>query len=261
MLHTVSRGDGPKPVLLIHGFLGTSRNLVSLGRRLCDTRTDWRVVLPDLRGHGISPPLREGDGLAALAADICALATELSAEPIDMIGHSLGGRVALAALAQAPERFARTTLIDIGPGTLPNLTGPMQRLFERLMGAPPAAPSRQDMRNFFLGGGIDAGLADWAMTNLDVGADGGVHWRFDRAALARLHWQEGGDDLWQVAQTYGARLHCIVGGRSGFVPPDDQQRFKDYGATVDVLPESGHFVHVDALNELTALVTQKATGA
>lgn len=262
MLPFASRGSGAKVVLLVHGFLGTGRNLMSLARRLAETRPDWQVLLPDLRGHGSSLPLGRDDGIEVLAADILALAqAQGGGQPVSLIGHSLGGRVALAALAQAPQAFDQVTLLDISPSPLPSLTGAMQRLFERLMGAPAAMASREEMRAFFLAGGLDAGLTDWAMTNLVVAPAGQVHWRIDRAALAQLHWRETGDDLWAAAQAHGDKLRCIAGGASAFVSAADAERLRDCGASVQVLAGAGHFLHVDALNPLVELLTQPAAEA
>jgi pimeloyl-ACP methyl ester carboxylesterase len=252
----MSRGEGSKPVLLVHGFLGSGRNLVSLARKLCEVRPDWRVLLPDLRGHGASPPLREGDGLEQLAADLCELAGAHGSS-CRLMGHSLGGRVALSALSLRPELFTEVDLLDIAPGPLRGLSGPMQRLFERLMGAPAVMESRTAMRDFFLAGDIDVALTDWALTNLDVGADGSVHWRIDRAALASLHWRETGDDRWSVVSEHASKLRCIAGGKSSFVPPPVRERFVRAGVRVDVLPAAGHFLHVDALPELVATLTAK----
>ena len=257
MLHTIRRGEGPRPILLVHGFLGTGRNLQSLARRLSDADPSLCVTLPDLRGHGASPPLGETDTLDALASDVVEWAQAQGPHRPTLVGHSLGGRVALAALAQASDAFNQVVLLDIGPAKLPSLRGPMQRLFERLMGAPPTAASRAEMRAFFLEGEVEASLTDWVLTNLSVDEHGEVQWRFDRAALARLHWQEGAALLWPVVEQHAPRIWCIAGGRSEFVPPSEQEIFASLGVHVDIIAEAGHFIHVDAVTELVPLLLRK----
>lgn len=254
MLHHFDRGSGAPVTLLLHGFLGTGRNLSSLARRLSE-RAGGLVAACDLRGHGGSPPLGEDADLEALAADVVDAAQTLGeGAPVHLVGHSLGGRVALAALHAAPEAFGRVVLLDIAPGPLPVLRGPMQRTFERLMGAPPRAASRTEMRQFFLDGEVAPSMADWVLTNLEPSADGSVRWRFERAALARLHWGETDVDLWPIAQAHGKRLHLIYGGASTFVRPEDVARLGAAGARVDELPGAGHFLHVDALDGLLDLL-------
>lgn len=250
MLHTNERGSGEPVTLLLHGFLGTGRNLASLARRLSE-RAGGRVVAADLLGHGSSPPLPPEASLHDLAQAVVACARTLAGgAPVHLVGHSLGGRVALAALEVAPEAFARVVLLDIAPGPLPVLRGPMQRTFERLMGAPPQASSRAEMRTFFLDGDVSTSMADWVLTNLAPAADGSVRWRLDRAALAQLHWRETDVDLWPLALAHGPRLELVYGGASAFVRPEDVARLQGAGARCHELVGAGHFLHVDALEAL-----------
>jgi len=94
-LHLETLGEGPTLVLL-HGWSRSSADLLPLAARLAGHR---RLVLPDLRGHGRSSPAPLT--LDLLAADLAAV---LEAEPAGavVVGWSLGGQVALAALAAAP---------------------------------------------------------------------------------------------------------------------------------------------------------------
>ncbi|HSE95744.1 MAG TPA: alpha/beta fold hydrolase, partial [Methylomirabilota bacterium] len=91
-------GDGPRPILLLHGFLGSARNLAAIGRMLAERdprRTAWIFDLP---GHGASPPLPPGANLATAATHVLTTARALGLPgPWPIIGHSLGGRVALGA--------------------------------------------------------------------------------------------------------------------------------------------------------------------
>ena len=96
LAHTVV-GEGPREVVLLHGFLGSGQNLRGLARRWGE-RAPGRFLFPDLRGHGTSPPLTADSDLAQLAADVMATAAAAGfTPPLTLVGHSLGGRVALAA--------------------------------------------------------------------------------------------------------------------------------------------------------------------
>ena len=80
-----------------------------------------RVVTVDQRGQCDSPGTgRETDaGLAALAADLVALGEALDDRPAHLVGHSLGGLVARAAVLAAPRRWASLTLLGSGPAAVP----------------------------------------------------------------------------------------------------------------------------------------------
>src|SRR4051794_13308410 len=108
-------GGGPRSTVLLHGFLGSGKNLRTLAQRWSAASPERTLLLPDLRGHGESPPLAASADLDSLAADVLAAAADLPA-PLSFVGHSLGGRVALAAARRAPGRVADVVLLDIGPG-------------------------------------------------------------------------------------------------------------------------------------------------
>lgn len=257
MLHYDTRGTGPTTLLLLHGFLGSGRNLMSLARRLSESRPELTVVLPDLRGHGSSPGLDAESTLTTLAQDVLELSQSLSPQgPCELVGHSLGGRVALCASHLAPAYWRKTTLLDIGPTPFGILSGAMQRIFERLMGAPAVCSDRAAMKAFFIEGQVPGPLADWVLTNLVVGGEGRFQWRIDRAQLAQFHWNEAEVDLWPLVPPLAAQLEVIYGGASAFVSPAMREQLRAAGVPVTELPGASHFVHVDALEPLVAALTR-----
>jgi pimeloyl-ACP methyl ester carboxylesterase len=104
-------GRGDPTCVLIHGITLDRDDLRPLAQPLAATHA---VVSMDLRGHGQSPV---GDGweIEDLAADVSALAESLDVRGAVLIGHSLGGLVALATAARAPERFAGLVILDSTP--------------------------------------------------------------------------------------------------------------------------------------------------
>lgn len=242
-----------QPVILLHGFLGSGRNLTSVARRLVEVHPELRIVLPDLTGHGESPPLPPGADLETLASDVLQLGQSLSLPaPWILIGHSQGGRTALEALRHAPDRISRVVLLDIAPGPIVDSgsAGPLRLLNE----APASAPDRETFRAHFRNAGLSAGLTEWLLMNLVRDDQGQLIWRFDRAALAALHPRVNAADLWPVVEQYGDRIRCIRGGRAPYVSDEDVRRFEENGCRVDTIADAGHFLHVDRLDELIALL-------
>jgi esterase len=251
-------GDGEAGVILLHGFLGSGRNLRTLAQRWQQRQPEHRFLLPDLRGHGVSPPLPAGDApvtLEHLAADVLATAqhNDLRA-PFHLVGHSLGGRVALAAARLAPDSISEITLLDIGPGPIDPAFSESRRVLDMLIAAPAEATDRRELRAFFVARGLSVPLADWLLMNLD-NAGGKVHWRIDRAALDRLHGNSMTEDLWDVVQGHEIPISCIRGGRSRYVSDAEAARLRAAGCPTTTLPDAGHFVHVDALPALLDLLT------
>lgn len=255
-------GAGSEAVMLLHGFLGSARNLRTLAQRWQQLQPENRFVLPDLRGHGVSPPLPAGGNvtLAALAADVLATARQQElTPPYRLVGHSLGGRVALAAARIAPESIAEIALLDIGPGPIDPAKSESRRVLDVLLAAPDEAHDRRELRGFFVGRGLSPPLTDWLLMNLETVA-GRVRWRIDRQALEKLHSQSMAEDLWDVVQAKAVALRCVRGARSGYVSDAEAARLRAAGCPTATLPDAGHFVHVDALPALLDWLTGPAAG-
>jgi pimeloyl-ACP methyl ester carboxylesterase len=107
-LHYSEAGQG-MPVVLLHGFPLSSAIWHKQQDRLKDL---YRVITPDLRGHGQSPAPAGVYEMETLARDVLALLDSLQIEKAVILGHSMGGYVVLAAWKLAPERFLALGLID-----------------------------------------------------------------------------------------------------------------------------------------------------
>ena len=253
MLAHAIRGTGHQDVVLLHGFLGMGRNLASVARLWAAVDEDKRFILPDLLGHGTSPPLPSAPTLLHLGEALVALLRQLHrGAPYHLVGHSLGGRVALQTCALAPEMVSAVTLLDIEPGptaaTDPH--GP-SRLVPILLSAPKAVADRASMRKHFTDRGVPGALSDWLLMNL-ARRDGSYVWRIGRRALATLAQSSQKTDLWPLLPQLRCRVHCIRGERSTFVSDDVAARMVNAGIPVETIADAGHFLHVDqpvALNE------------
>src|SRR6266576_1789910 len=103
-------GSGP-PVVLIHGMVNSSRHWEEVALRLADRYT---VVAPDLIGHGDSATPRGDYSLGAHAASIRDLLAAIGVDRASIVGHSLGGGVAMQFFYQFPQRTERLVLVSSG---------------------------------------------------------------------------------------------------------------------------------------------------
>src|SRR3712207_6422371 len=110
--HAIYRscGSGP-PVVLIHGMINSSRHWERVALQLGDRHT---VIAPDLLGHGDSATPRGDYSLGAHAASIRDLLSAIGIERASIVGHSLGGGVAMVYFWQFPQRTERLALISSG---------------------------------------------------------------------------------------------------------------------------------------------------
>lgn len=104
-------GHGPTLVLL-HGYTGSKENWLALMPHLNER---WRVVAPDLPGWGASTRRDAADyGYVAQAERLAAWLPTLGAEPVILVGHSMGGGIAAVLAARHPELVSRLVLMDAG---------------------------------------------------------------------------------------------------------------------------------------------------
>ncbi len=108
MLNTVLY-DGPAatPLLIAHGLFGSARNWNVIAKRLSATRP---VVVVDMRNHGASPWF-DTHSYPELAEDLAAVMDG----PMDVLGHSMGGKAAMLLALAHPERVNRLVVADIAP--------------------------------------------------------------------------------------------------------------------------------------------------
>ena len=103
-------GEGA-PIVLLHGLFGRSQNLGQLARRLA---TRARVISMDLRNHGASAHAA-GMDYKTLGADVMETLSALSVPQAALLGHSMGGKTAMAAALMSPSRVSRLLVADIAP--------------------------------------------------------------------------------------------------------------------------------------------------
>ncbi|WP_183100199.1 alpha/beta fold hydrolase [Nocardioides pelophilus] len=108
-LHTTSYGDHGSRIVFCHGLFGQGRNWTQHAKALA---TDHRVLLVDMPDHGRSPWSERFDFVAA-AAQVAEL---LSADdPVALVGHSMGGKIAMVLALQHPELVERLCVVDVAP--------------------------------------------------------------------------------------------------------------------------------------------------
>ncbi|MEE3642918.1 MULTISPECIES: esterase [unclassified Brenneria] len=109
--HYAHQPNGGLPVVLIHGLFGNLDNLGVLGR---DLQSQHDVLQLDLRNHGLSPRSPQMT-YPAMAQDVVELLDALNITRAIIIGHSMGGKVAMSLSAVIPQRLEKLVAIDIAP--------------------------------------------------------------------------------------------------------------------------------------------------
>ncbi len=114
-LHHETIGSGPE-VVVLHGLFGAGRNWLSVARRLSER---FRFHLVDLRNHGRSPHAASMS-YTDMAGDVEALCKRLTLTEINLVGHSMGGKVAMTLALTSSRGIRRLINVDIAPVAYPD---------------------------------------------------------------------------------------------------------------------------------------------
>ncbi len=238
ILHTTALGAGP-PVALLHGLFGRSQNLAAVARGLAGA---MRVISIDLRNHGASPHAA-GMDYRTLAADVLETLAAADALPAALLGHSMGGKAAMAASLLAPASVRRLLVADIAPVAYAHHNAPIAAAMLALDLKPGLTRAEADQA---LQPAVpDAAVRGFLLQNLVTGAS--PSWRIGLRQIA-----DAIDDIQSWPEfPAGARYQgpslFVSGGKSDYVRPADHETIKRLfpAAEFSQLPEAGHWLHAD----------------
>jgi esterase len=256
LFHRDLGGTGNPPLVLLHGMLGSSRNWQTAG---ADLAARFHVFALDLRNHGRSPheasmtyPEMMADILAWMDAQALPVAT--------IVGHSMGGKVAMLLACRHPKRVARLIVVDIAPkgyawiGHRASFAAMNELELEDIR-------SRADAELRF-----EARVPSWPMrkfltTNLDRKPDGRWFWQINLPVLTQALEQLEANPL-EAADRFDGPTVFIAGGKSNYIEPDDRSAILKHfpRAVLREIAEAGHNPHMEAREAFVAEVMAAVPG-
>jgi pimeloyl-ACP methyl ester carboxylesterase len=231
---------GGPPLVFIHGLFGSSANWRGIARRFSDA---YRVLVPDLRNHGQSPH-SDDVSFKSQAADVLALLDASGEEQAVLVGHSMGGKVAMRLALDAPERVTALACVDIAPVSYPgDRFGP---IFEAMAAVDPETLASRQQADARLAGFLPARqLRSYLLQNL-VKEQDGWRWRLNLGALEQGMQEVSGFDAPADARFLGEALF-VYGGNSSYVKPEHAKiiRYWFPYARLRQIAGAGHWVYAD----------------
>lgn len=233
-LHYQTLGQG-QPLVLLHGLFGSADNWGSIAKHFAQ---HYQVISVDLRNHGRSPH-NDSQTLADMAEDLRQLCDDLGVTPLHLLGHSLGGRVAMQFAAQYPERVNKLMVVDMG---IRAYADAHTHLIDAMLALDLSQVQSRSKADKALSTSIrNLMVRQFLLTNL-VKVNDQLQWRINLPALKAnyAHFQAA------LAVHYEKPCLFIRGGQSDYVRDQDlagiQQHFPQ--AQFVSLP-TGHWVHAE----------------
>src|SRR5690606_32475686 len=230
-------GSGGVPVLLIHGLFGAGDNLGSLARRLATTR---RVLMVALRNHGQSPHTSTMSQ-AEMADDVLALLERLGIARADIVGHSLGGKVAMQLAMNHPECVRRLVVVDIAPVDYPR---GHDTVFAALHAVDlSAVNSRRDAEAMLAPHIAEPMLRQFLLKSLER-TDSGYGWRFN---LPSLYTNYEALRAAPQGELFPGPTLFVRGELSDYIAPRYEPQLRAFfpQAHIETVAGAGHWVHGD----------------
>ena len=226
------------PIVIMHGVFGFSDNWVTVGKRLAE---QYAVYLIDLRNHGRSPHSHDLD-YSIMAGDLLEFLNDQNLDEAIIVGHSMGGKVAMQLANSYPEKVSKLIVVDIAP-----------RYYEPHYQEIVQGLSSLDLENMEFRKEADEHLAKY----IDRPGDRqfllmNLYRKVDSSFGLRINLQAINDN----SENIGAALEMeqveipslfIRGGNSNYITFQDEQEIKHKFSDVEVVTveNSGHWVHAE----------------
>jgi esterase len=210
-----------------------------------------RVIVPDLRNHGQSPHAPEMS-YPSMADDVEDLWDTLDLESSDVIGHSMGGKVAMELALASPERVSRLVVVDIAPRAYEARNLDLLAALKRIH--PASHGTRSLVRDALSHDVADPGVLQFLMKNLRRTDAGSFEWLVNLEAIEASYRALSGG--LQAFATFKGPALFVRGGRSDYVRDEDFEVIRAYFPVAEIMTieGAGHWVHADAAEEFVGVV-------
>ena len=231
-------GEGPDLVIL-HGLFGSGRNWSSHAKRLAER---WTIHLLDLRNHGGSP-WHDEVSYPAMAGDVARYLDSAGLERAVVVGHSMGGKTAMALALDQGDRLDKLVVVDIAPVPYGHSHG---EFIDAMLALDlPALGRRSQVDAALVEAVPEAGVRAFLLQNLTQ-RDGTLSWRLNLPALQAAMPALVGFEV-PLGDPYEGPTLFLAGADSPYVLPEHETRIRGLfpEAEVEHIPAAGHWVHAE----------------
>ncbi|MDP1770929.1 MAG: alpha/beta fold hydrolase [Methylobacter sp.] len=234
------------PLIILHGFFASSRNWRQVAQKLA---ARFHVYVPDMRNHGVSEhhPLMD---YPSMTADILQFIDERGLETVSLLGHSMGGKIAMWLALTSPNKVNKLIVADIAPVSYRHS---FDNTVLALKALPLAELSNRKQAETLLAVAIpELSYRQFLLQNLIL-KDGKYCWRLDLDIFHRMAPNIAAFPKADHLAPFTGKALFIAGGNSDFVQLEDiNSLFPD--AAFSTIADAGHWLHVQQPDAFMARV-------
>ncbi|UXP33696.1 alpha/beta fold hydrolase [Reichenbachiella agarivorans] len=241
LLNYKTFGEG-QPLIIIHGFLGSLDNWLTLGKKFSE---DFQVFLIDQRNHGKSFHSDKWD-YDAMVEDLEYFIDELGIENPILLGHSMGGKTVMQFTAFHASKVDKLIVADIGPKLYPPHH---QQILDGLSAVPiDTIDSRQEAEDVLINYVPDLGTRTFLMKNLNRSSDG-FSWKMNLPVLIKNIENVGEALSYQIP--IETETLFIRGGNSNYIQDEEWHEIEEIfpHAKLETIADAGHWLHAEQPEE------------
>jgi esterase len=247
MLNYIEFGEGHShlpPLLIAHGLYGSAKNWGVIAKRLSDTR---RIIAVDMRNHGDSPRF-DSNGYPEMGSDLAEIITHIGA-PMDVLGHYMGGKAAMALALAHPDLVQSLIIADIAPVKYSHT---QMHFLEAMQAVDLSTVTRRSEASTQLAAlGVEPALQSFFTQSLDIA---NKRWKLNFAPLAA--------DMGKILSfptldgVFDGPTLFLSGGASDYVTHEHRPIIKPLfpNARYAKIPEAGHWLHAERPRAFEAAV-------
>jgi len=231
-------GDTGTPLIILHGLFGMSDNWHNVAKNLSENYTVYAV---DLRNHGQSPHISEMN-YAVMALDIKNLMEQEQVAKAVLIGHSMGGKVAMQFAAHYPEMLDKLVVVDIAPKSY---KAGHKKYFEAMKSIDFNAGGRKEIEMELAKKIDDQGELLFLLKNLYRKEDNSYGLKLNLDVIEANYSEIIGDLTFDKPVKVAT---CFIKGeRSSYILDEDEKEIRKYFEDVKIVTvaNAGHWVHAE----------------
>lgn len=232
-------GEGD-PVLILHGMFGTLDNWQTIAKKLAK---HFMVFIIDLRNHGRSPHAEEFD-YAVMANDVREFMESNWIYEAYIVGHSMGGKVAMQLASENPDLVKKLVLVDIAPKTY---EGSHQTIFEALFSLNLDQLESRKEADLLLQEKIDSySVRQFILKNLSINKETeGYEWKMNLPVIHAAYSKILANGTWSAP--FENPTLFIKGAQSDYILSEEFEDYKTYfpNAALKTIEKAGHWVHAE----------------
>lgn len=232
-------GEGLENLIIIHGFLGSLDNWHTLATEFSK---DYIVYTVDMRNHGKSPHT-ENHNIKLMVNDLAEFMEQQNIASANILGHSMGGKVAMQFAFDYTDKVERLIVADIAPRQY-------KRGHDSVLEALNAVDftkvtKRKDTEDIMMHLVPDFGTRQFLLKNLTTAANGGYNWRVNLNVLDRDY-----EEIIKPIEYDGVFLKPALflrGELSTYIKPSDELEIQEHfiNAQIETISGAGHWLHAE----------------